>query len=485
MTYNFIFGMHLENEYQSVLINEMQKKGHSVGKISVRIGNIPIEQGLGQYKIGDNVVLVIPSSPEKVLIAIDELKGYRRELTDLKVVVIIPNEETGSVFLNDLLKNGFFLCLRKQESAPAGLVRLVTEGRGYEEAERYYGLSNYGGGYVMQFTVNTGLAYMTKDLGAGESYADRLKWVKEHISGEDLTALVRKLPDNIIDEIEKSPGYDSLFSEVVNAARKIEAASLNKTMKNITGVGTEYDVEKGGLNLREVESRFRNEVGGALSRAVKKVLVGVSGTCDKIGSTHQSIMIARFLAVHGYKVALIEDDRNRNRSFYQIAEAYGKKIDDSGCFSFYGIDFYPEFVLKNLAFLNASGYQFCVIDFGELKASNIEDFNNCVKQIVICGAQVWNFDKIQDVFALSNDERQLSLYNYLFMSAPLADRKNIRNQMGVLNRVYFAKPYPDVFAIVDDDDMCYSVFGEYVEHVANERKGRKGGLIDSFKGFFK
>ncbi len=479
MQFNIIYSTSgVDDRFRSRLDMAIEKSGNSVSSHSVRIGRIPVEQALGKYRRGEGVVLIVPITFDNAHLTVEMLNGFRCSVPDLRVVVIINKSELGSVFLQDLLKEGYTLALVDTEATPEKVAQLIVYGREYADAKRYYGFNdsikfkdNVSAFSFM--TKESALIYMNKPLEEGESYAARLKWIKEHSERNVYIDSIRKLESVVKEEIARSDLFESNFAEDFGAAARIDEKK-GVSFKNIVQSPESEDTG-------EFELKIKREISSAVSKAVKRVGVGVASTVERLGSTHQSLIVANFLAQNGYRVAVIEDYRNERPALDALGEAYGKKADASGCFRLKGIDFYPSYNIDELAFLNPKNYQFFVFDLGVLGESNLNEFGTCIKQILLCGSQPWNFDKLQEVFAYFQEEEQRAQINYAFLSTPVQDRKEIKSQMRPLNKIFFTKHYPDFFQDVADDDMCYDIFHEYID-VKDDKK--KGKILSSIKKYF-
>ncbi len=477
MRYNIIYSVGgVTDDFRKTVAETVEKTDNEIGSHIVRIGRNGIAQSLAKYKRGDGVVLIIPTRFEHEHISIETLNSFRTSLVDLRIIVILNESDFKTTFVADLLSNGYTLGLLDQEAKPGKIAQLIVYGREYEDAKRYYGLSDNAKfkDNIKPFTFTTkeaGLAYMDKELGEGETYAKRLEWIKSNSEKNIYIDVIRELGSVVKEEIKQDPIYETVFSDGFGIADRLDEKNnvgLKKVVQTLEGEESS-----------NIEIRMRREISTAVSRAVNRVWIGVAATGDCIGSTHQSILIANFLAKSGYRVAVIEDYRNARPALAYLGDAYGKRIDEAGCFRLERIDFYPEFNMNNITFLNPKNYQFYIFDFGKLKEDNLPEFRSCVKQMILNGSQAWNIGKLQEYFSFFEPKEREQL-NYVFTFAPLQDRSNIKANMRPLKNVFFSKCYPDCFSDLEDSDMCYEIFKDYVA----ARDEEKPGLGERIRRFF-
>jgi hypothetical protein len=479
MKYNIIYMVKgCDDAFRADLSKAIKLKGGEVESHTVRLGKIPVLQTLSKFRRGDGAVLITGAYVEGAHITVELLNEFRKAVPDIEILIIINREDIGTTFLQKFLQEGYMLAITTEQATAAKLAQLIVDGREYIDAKRYYGFSNLDiKDSTSAFSFNTketALTYMTRPIEEGEAYAERLKWVKEHSEKDVYIEVIRSLETHIKDEISRDEIYEAEFAQDFGTAKRLDEKG-GVAIKRAVQEATESN------DINEIEIKLKREISTAVSRAVKRVPIGVASTSDRLGSTHQAILIANFLAKNGYKVALIEDYRNENPAFDYIGEAYGKKMDSAGFFRLEKIDFYPDYNIENISFLSPKNYQFFVYDLGLLNENKLPDFRSCVKQILLCGSQAWNIQKLQEFFTFFETEEQRSQINYLFMSAPLQDRTGIKNKMHPLRKVYFGKYYPDCFSDVDDDDMCYDVFRDYVSNHEEDKQG----LVGKIKSFFK
>jgi hypothetical protein len=479
MEYNIIYATQgVPDVFREEVRRLIVENGDAVSDIT-RLGRVSVEQSLSKYKRGDGVVLILPVYIDEgqTCITMETLNSFRTSVPDVKIIVIFSERHLGSPFIKDMLQEGYTLGLLDKEAIPNKVAQLILHGREYADAKRYYGindsinLKDSLNNFAM-FNIDTGLVYMKKELVGGETYAERLRWVKEHSDKNVYIDVIRALPSAIKDEIRQDETFDFDFAEGYGIAERADAKN-NIAIKRIIQEASEETFPNGA------EVRIKREISSAVSRAVKRVMIGVASTGEKIGATHQTILIANFLRTHGYHVAVIEDSRVKSPAMEALGAAYSRKIGDS--FRLKDIDFYPLFNLENLNFLNPKNYQFFVVDFGTLTDLNVIDYGACVKQVLVCGSQPWNFDKVQGAFSLFPSEAQCEQLNFLFMSTPRQDCSVIRKEMKPLINVFFGKYYPDPMTDVEDDDMCYDVFKDYIDVRADKGKKALSFLKNRFK----
>lgn len=169
----------------------------------------------------------------------------------------------------------------------------------------------------------------------------------------------------------------------------------------------------------------------ALRRA-HKVVLGVAGAQPRIGCTHTSIMLATYLQRMGFRVALMEYEKegafSRFESFMDRKIAVYRNVTAE----------------KMVQVLNEKFYNFIVIDFGVYLQCDAMMFSRCDVKILLCGAKPWETEHMKEIFG--EQEQVLRQINFVFNFTAETQQKAVRKEMERFKKIYFLPMIPDPFA---------------------------------------
>ncbi|MDF2905342.1 MAG: hypothetical protein K0R34_663 [Herbinix sp.] len=183
-----------------------------------------------------------------------------------------------------------------------------------------------------------------------------------------------------------------------------------------------------------------------IKQSVNKALIGFIGTGERIGVTHNAIVSAFILKESGFKIAVVENKRNKHLALEQIKEHFEVEPKEPGdnFYTINQIDFYPSYSLEDLYKVFSKNYNFIIIDFGTFDLEYLAEFNRCVMPIVVCGSKPWELKQLNKIFA-SASEDMLKEFYYLFNYTNSENMDLIKKNMGELKKVFCADMTPDPF----------------------------------------
>lgn len=225
-------------------------------------------------------------------------------------------------------------------------------------------------------------------------------------------------------------------------------------------------VESGPSPVKE-RVIIKNEI----RTAVNKTFVGIMGTQERIGVTHNAIVCANYLKSKGFKVALIESNAIKSKCLEDVKKSFDAE-DTDGYFNINQIDYYPDFDFEKIASVMNRNYNFVVIDFGTIENVNISEFCRCAFPIVITGAKAWEMNNVNKVFERIKTEDFMEFY-YLFNFVHSADQKSIKEEMEPIKKVFFTEYNPDPFNCNEFENLNELFKGyipETVIHTSKESK---------------
>lgn len=207
-----------------------------------------------------------------------------------------------------------------------------------------------------------------------------------------------------------------------------------------------------------------------IKQKVSKVLVEIAGSEARIGTTHNTIILANYLRKKGYMVAIAE--MNMSGAFKQIQENFCEKVFDDKYFSIGGVDFYPDSDSNQLASILGKSYNFILADFGDFTECDRVNFNKADVQIIIAGSKAWEITDVNRIFAMV-DEETFKNYNYCFNFTVEKNHKDIVKSMKGVERVYFLKITEDPFTTYEFPG-AEKILAEYMPIMT---KSKKRGLF--------
>ena len=184
------------------------------------------------------------------------------------------------------------------------------------------------------------------------------------------------------------------------------------------------------------------EKGRSRVMGLQSVCIGISGLSRGCGTTHLSIMMAKYLSVcQGYQTAYIELDRNVQ--MVRFGELLDVKDPERG-FRYQGIYFYPAASHQKIHGARTDGCRAVVLDLGLEQQVPEAVKESCTMRYMIVDGAVWK----QAVFTdwLSRNEKQTDQNLRILMSTSGEKRsKRLDRTSGI---VLDAVPYlPDPFGI--------------------------------------
>lgn len=169
--------------------------------------------------------------------------------------------------------------------------------------------------------------------------------------------------------------------------------------------------------------------------AVQKILVGVAAAGPRMGSTHNSIVLANFLRENNQMVAVME--MNQKKAFQTFCEAQKAKIFSEGYFTLKGVDFYPECDRERVTAVAGKLYNFIILDFGDYGSADRIFFNKCDVRLVFCGTKPWEMNHLETVYC-NQDEDVLQKYHFCFLGTTSNKlQKEIMEHMQPLENIWF------------------------------------------------
>lgn len=238
-----------------------------------------------------------------------------------------------------------------------------------------------------------------------------------------LLATMRHPGDALLTQCFQMAIYDIICTD--------DFLEIREELKYCLTKGKQY---KDALQFKNV-SKEQVVVKTEVKKTVNKVMLGIVGTQRRIGSTHNSMILANWLRKNGYMVALAE--LNQHPAFDTIASNMELRIAEDGAYTHNGVDYYPNVDESKLATILGKSYNFIIIDFGCFAQCDRVSFNKCDVRIVVAGAKAWEMPSVEKLFSMVGEIETLKGYHYCFNLTPEAWRVDCKEGMGELEHVYF------------------------------------------------
>lgn len=200
-------------------------------------------------------------------------------------------------------------------------------------------------------------------------------------------------------------------------------------------------------------------------KLVNKVMLGVMGSQERIGTTHCSISLAVTLRKKGFLVALLE--KNQSGDFEKIREGYGAKLFDN-YFVMDGIDYYPAVTQKTMIAIKEKSYNFIVMDYGCYENCDLESYFLTHEHFLITGSKPWELHNIA-YFLTQYDDDTLMAFHFCFNLTDPANYNAIRKMMHLGEKknakelpVYFIDYNTDPFNIQQSNNNINEILKDYL-----------------------
>lgn len=200
-----------------------------------------------------------------------------------------------------------------------------------------------------------------------------------------------------------------------------------------------------------------------------RVLIGVGGACNRIGTTTHAMQLVKHLLYCGEKACYIEV--NSTGFVDALAEAYTPdEIDEEkGRVTFSNVDmYYRQDLIPEVLHMD---YEYFVYDYGSFSDNQFNKISFLEKEIkiMVLGS---NPGEIQLSTALISNVFYQDIH-YLFNFTSPSDQEDLSSMMGEKQgRTYFASYCPDMFHYVPADYYTL-LFPQIAPHQEETKRNRK------------
>lgn len=284
--------------------------------------------------------------------------------------------------------------------------------------------------------------------------------------------------DKLLNEIFAMGIYDIVtFESETDKEKVIEEIAFciqegKKYKDSVIYKGGAERKDKEGVSKKGKKQIVTEKIVVKTETSVSKALIGFIGMQSRIGVTHNCIASANYLRKMGYSVAVLESNKNLNKVLESIKnmEEIEEHIDER-YFTYEKIDYYPDYDISESYKIQAKGYNFILIDFGNyITGMDLIELNRCVKSIVLLGSKPWEIGEANNLFS-NVDTTLLESYNYLFNFTSKEKEDFLKESMGDLKKVYFANYSPNPFK-VEEYEVFKTIFSEYTKSCEEKMERR-------------
>lgn len=203
-------------------------------------------------------------------------------------------------------------------------------------------------------------------------------------------------------------------------------------------------------------------------KIVGTVIIAVTGTMQRIGTTHTTLSIAEFLKNNSFKVAVMEYHKSEHFNF--IRNNYEDVKDQGEYFKLDNIFYYPYSEQLNVLDVLQQEYNYIILDMGKYQECDMTEFRRANERIIVSGVKDWELTDLELI--LRTGEKSTNIKNsYYFNFADKETFENIKENMiddtlGQL-KCYQAPMNPNPFTITKE---CVNLFKDLLKDILPEIK---------------
>lgn len=234
----------------------------------------------------------------------------------------------------------------------------------------------------------------------------------------------------------------------------------------------EFFVERPDLSNKEIEYKKEEQVSDDEQEVTKKAIlpnkefrkykpyisVAVCGSEPHIGTTHNALLITKFLHDIGFKVCYLEANEVQKifylKSFYSQNSNFNERKNLLQCF---GIDIYSGF---NISDVMSQNYDFYIFDLGVLTETKLVSFLTKDVRIIVSGTKPWELAFLNESINLIGTKNTVNFFLNLSIES---EETKIRSFMENLHASTFFTEYAtNPFKGGVNLNIYKNVFKEYI-----------------------
>ena len=222
-------------------------------------------------------------------------------------------------------------------------------------------------------------------------------------------------PEN--DNLEDIVLLPTLLNIIDNPAQFKNAVKWLSTDYIVNDDSTKNKQHKSSLNklspsnVNVINKEVTKTVTITKEKIIGSVVIGITGTMNRIGTTHTAISIANFLKQKNFKICILEYHDSNN--FNLIKNSYEDVKITNSYFTLNNIDFYPYTTSLNILDVIQCNYNYIILDLGVYSNCDIQEFKRSDVKIIISGAKDWEISYLEPIIK-ENDNLNNNLYYFNF-----------------------------------------------------------------------
>lgn len=459
-----LFGVYgMSDEEAEIFVNTFHDKGLDISDYAIKRSKAGITEYLDEFPETD-IVIFSQSIETKNPFTERDIERIVDKYENVRLIPILDPDAIGTDFVRELFNMGIFNAIASADSTPTTMVNLMTVGRSRSEARLYYKLRDMGNSGVSSGTANINRCVRYIESADGD-FEERVFHVFNQLSPAELDVVISKLPDEAKEKIKNMPSLHTFYKNDEDDGEEVEeesepkdkggffsklpsradVAGLKNVFSKVVGKSpfirnddSDDDYEEEKEDRDEDLTKNSPRTAAELKDILSNVLIGVIGTQKRAGTTHQSIIIANYLASYGYKVALVDCSETSGKSFFAIRK-YLDVRDMGEYFEYNKVFYYPDVGIDKLnGVFRSQRYNFVVIDYGIFNQKRRADIGRCVLRFAVGGIMPWEIGGLNSIIK----EMQGEQGDFYFLLRGMY--AGIREEMPYLRDFNWEKNYIDI-----------------------------------------
>lgn len=443
-----VFGVYNMSETEAKAFVEIANAaGAGIENYECKFSKLGIEKYLEENPDTD-VAILSESLETKSAYEVSDFERLVDLHEDLKIIPILNENTLGSEKIRGIFNLGIYTGVYAKDATGEMVARLIVDGRQRKAAKVYYQIKDNDN------ELNAANIPQCVDFienGNQEEIGERADYIRKHVEPADFIKIKNNLSDGIRKVVEETLESDQLnFSAEANTEEKEQknvSVPAPQIIKGLSVLGGLFKKSQKVLknqfsrdldednNISGIYNSMEKEISPELKEVLANVQIGFVGTQRRIGTTHQAIIAAHYLAAKEYRVALVDCSYTKGKSFHAISKY--KDVENHGKYFTYGeVDYYPDLQKMDDVLSSKRKYNFIVIDYGVYAKQVRDDISRCVLKCAVAGTMPWEIGQLN---SFSKEVRATKCdFEYLIRGVPEMERENTLWLAEISDKCYFA-----------------------------------------------
>lgn len=431
-----------------------------------------IEKALSEKKY--DVLILREDLENNNQLPVKFLDSISDKYPQLNVILVVNNEHQADKYVIDIFSLGIYNVLYKEDLTLGNVVSMIETSRSKLDTKIYLELDDVSESQEDTVTVEDMLEIPENELiniinslrGATiDNISEMFDDINKQYERRQMLFLVTLLPEEIKASIKESKNENYIKYEINPKEEKQPIKIAKPILKKI-----EKEVVQRTVTITK-------------EKIIGTVVIAVAGTISRMGTTHATISIAKFLRDNNFKVATLEYHKVDHFNF--IKNNYENIQEGNNLFIFNDIYFYPYNEKLNILDVIQEDYNYVILDMGILHECDMAEFKRANSRIVVSGAKDWELNELE-IILRANDNLTNSRNNYYFNFIDKDGfeeiKANMRNEEIGQLKCYQAPYNPNPYVI---DKDCISLFQELLKDVLplvkQDTDSKSKNILDLFK----